>query len=270
MRLETWYTYIPTGLISFILEFYLSLFADHCTPGQCYTAVVLQLAILFTVKQLLNQVTEVFLPMLQSWWKRRKNLAATEENPYMPWERDFDLQPLPRLPLFSEYFEMIVQYGFTTMFVTTFPLAPLLSLINNITEIRVDSFKFLVESRRVMPQRARNIGIWNGLINFISHFAVLTNGLLIAFSTTFIDKMVYIFYHNGDLDGFLFSYLSRLNPNDWPDSQEQSLSVAPWGNVTECYYVGMRHPWTDEKLKYHRNEYWWRVRLEIAVLINFP
>ena len=43
---------------------------------------------------------------------------------------------------------MWLQFGFVTMFVTAFPLAPLFALINNIIEIRLDAIKMLTMERR--------------------------------------------------------------------------------------------------------------------------
>ena len=62
------------------------------------------------------------------------------------------------LPLFSEYFEMVMQFGYVTMFVAAFPLAPLFALFNNIVELRIDALKFVKETRRVLPERAADIG----------------------------------------------------------------------------------------------------------------
>ena len=46
-----------------------------------------------------------------------------------------------RLGLLDEYLELAIQYGFITLFVAAFPLAPLFALINNIFEIRLDARK---------------------------------------------------------------------------------------------------------------------------------
>lgn len=73
------------------------------------------------------------------------------------------------------YFISVVQYGFITMFVAAFPLAPFFALLNNIIEIRLDAFKFLVTNRRPMPSRAKDLGVWYKILDFISHAAVITN-----------------------------------------------------------------------------------------------
>ena len=52
------------------------------------------------------------------------------------WEQDYNLQAWTQLSLFEEYLEIVIQYGFITMFVSAFPLAPLFALVNNIMEVR--------------------------------------------------------------------------------------------------------------------------------------
>ena len=52
----------------------------------------------------------------------------------------------------------MIQYGFVTIFVAAFPLAPLFALINNIIEIRLDAYKFVTQWKRPMAARAQDIG----------------------------------------------------------------------------------------------------------------
>ena len=61
-----------------------------------------------------------------------KNTIFNEHPVSDEWEADYQLGDLERLHLLHEYIEMIIQYGFVTLFVAVFPLAPLLALINNI------------------------------------------------------------------------------------------------------------------------------------------
>ncbi len=52
----------------------------------------------------------------------------------------------------------VIQFGYASLFVVSFPLAPLLALINNYFEIRVDSFKLLHNTARPVPRKAQDIG----------------------------------------------------------------------------------------------------------------
>jgi hypothetical protein len=47
----------------------------------------------------------------------------------------------------DDYLEMIMQYGYCTMFAVAFPIAPVLALINNIFEAKID-FSKLLRSRK--------------------------------------------------------------------------------------------------------------------------
>lgn len=69
---------------------------------------------------------------------------------------------LPTYDPFGDYLELLILYGYVTLFVVAFPLAPLLGLINNIVEIRVDSFKLMHECSRPIPMGAEDIGAWSG------------------------------------------------------------------------------------------------------------
>jgi len=53
---------------------------------------------------------------------------------------------------------LVLQFSFTTIFVAAFPLAPLLALINNIFEIRLDAIKMVSLERRLVPKKTNDIG----------------------------------------------------------------------------------------------------------------
>lgn len=56
-----------------------------------------------------------------------------------------------------------------------FPLAPLFALINNITEHRLDAFKFVTRYRRPVPKKAAGIGSWNGILLGMTYISMVTN-----------------------------------------------------------------------------------------------
>ena len=69
----------------------------------------------------------------------------------------------------------VLQFGFITIFVAAFPLAPFFALLNNWVEIRLDAQKFVCETRRAVAERAENIGIWFKILDMLAQFAVITN-----------------------------------------------------------------------------------------------
>lgn len=81
--------------------------------------------------------------------------------------------PFPHDPLLLP--PAVLQFGFITIFVAAFPLAPLFALLNNWVEIRLDAQKFVCETRRAVSERAQNIGIWFTILDFMAHLAVISN-----------------------------------------------------------------------------------------------
>lgn len=69
----------------------------------------------------------------------------------------------------------VIQFGFVTLFVASFPLAPILALVNNLFEIRVDAWKITTQFRRVVPEKAQDIGAWQPILQGIAILAVVTN-----------------------------------------------------------------------------------------------
>lgn len=69
----------------------------------------------------------------------------------------------------------VLQFGFITIFVAAFPLAPLFALLNNWVEIRLDAHKFVCEYRRPVAERAQNIGVWFSILEALSHLSVIAN-----------------------------------------------------------------------------------------------
>ena len=82
----------------------------------------------------------------------------------------------------------VIQFGFVTMFVAAFPLAPLFALINNILELRIDAINFVVNFRRPVAERSQGIEVWFGILRTMSWFAVMVNSFVIAFTSEFIPR----------------------------------------------------------------------------------
>uniref|UniRef100_A0AAJ7X7X8 Anoctamin n=1 Tax=Petromyzon marinus TaxID=7757 RepID=A0AAJ7X7X8_PETMA len=113
---------------------------EECPPNGCLFELTSQLTVIMVVKQMVGNFQEVIIPWFSNWWAQRR-AKLRPEAVYTRWEQDMDLQPQSPLGLFDEYLEMVIQFGFVTLFVASFPLAPLLALLNNIIEVRVDAWK---------------------------------------------------------------------------------------------------------------------------------
>lgn len=69
----------------------------------------------------------------------------------------------------------VLQFGFITIFVAAFPLAPLFALLNNWVEIRLDAQKFVCEYRRPVAYRTQDIGVWFLILEVLAQISVVVN-----------------------------------------------------------------------------------------------
>ena len=81
---------------------------------------------------------------------------------------------------FADFNEMAVQYGYVALFAPAYPLAPILSMINNIIEIRVDAMRLCYACQRPTWTQAADIGSWYTVLNILGYAAVLTNATMMA------------------------------------------------------------------------------------------
>eukprot|EP01043_Picozoa_sp_COSAG02_P010530 COSAG02_NODE_371_length_23642_cov_21.655227_13_plen_433_part_00 len=82
---------------------------------------------------------------------------------------------------FDDFNEMAIQYGYLALFSPAYPLAPLLALLNNIVEIRVDAKKLCSSMRRPKWESAEDIGSWMTVLSAIGFAAVIVNSTMVAF-----------------------------------------------------------------------------------------
>eukprot|EP01038_Epipyxis_sp_PR26KG_P011021 gene11021-14802_t len=116
-----------------------------------------------------------------------KNMATPEDAKHeiSEIEKSFNLETYDiMLGTFEDYAEMIIQFGYTTMFIAGFPLATLMSLINNYVEIRVDAWKLCQLMRRPEPRGAEDIGTWYDILEVVSTAAIFINSGIVAFTGT--------------------------------------------------------------------------------------
>merc|ERR1712130_569191 len=78
-------------------------------------------------------------------------------------------------PLYDEYMEMVIQFGYVTMFGWCWPWAAFCSLLNNMIELRTDAWKMCHTFRRPFCDYSNGIGIWNDVLEFISILGVVVN-----------------------------------------------------------------------------------------------
>ncbi|XP_050308203.1 anoctamin-1-like isoform X2 [Anthonomus grandis grandis] len=237
---------------------------EECNPGGCLMELTIQLAIIMIGKQAVTSVLEMILPvcyrMLTTFISSKQKGGENERRHLIESNQmasDYNLYDLDSSSLFSEYLEMVIQYGFVTLFVTAFPLAPLFALINNVLEMRLDAKKFIKYYRRPVPQRVKNIGVWYNILAVIGRIAIVSNAMIIAFSSNFIPKLVYMLRVNPQHteEGFLNFTLAQFNTSDF---KPENAPIENYDNVTVCRYADFRNSYDDPQ-KYKRPIVFWHV-----------
>uniref|UniRef100_A0A8C1Z8B4 Anoctamin n=1 Tax=Cyprinus carpio TaxID=7962 RepID=A0A8C1Z8B4_CYPCA len=237
---------------------------EECEPGGCLIELTTQLVIVMVGKQVWGNIQEALVPWLCNWWVSR-NARNHPESLYSRWEQDHDLQTFGQLGLFYEYLEMVIQFGFITLFVASFPLAPLLALMNNILEVRVDAWKFTTQFRRPVAAKAHSIGAWDEILNMIAVFSVVTNAFIVSFTSDMIPRLVYKYAYyqgaEGSMEGYINSSLAVFNITDFkPENRPDDSENPDW-------YRDYRNPPGHEKPYIHSMQFWHILAAKLAFII---
>ena len=239
---------------------------EDCPPGGCISELATQMAIILAGKQFIFTFSQFVIPIIfsnkGSCLDRVLKNAAREDlegrRDKSPWERDYELAEAR--DVFAEYLEMVIQYGFVTIFVAAFPLAPLLALVNNLLETRLDAFKFVAQLRRPTGLKCKDIGIWYSILSAVGKIAIVCNAGIIAFSSDFLPMMLYAYENSERLkaDGYDDPLTGYVN------FSLAYASPAMTGRNGTCRYWAYR----DEEGK-HNFFFWKLFAVQLLFVITF-
>lgn len=249
---------------------------EECAPGGCLMELCIQLSIIMLGKQLIqNNLFEIGIPKMKKFIRylklKRQSLSDRDEHVKRKqrYEADFTLEPFAGLT--PEYMEMIIQFGFVTLFVASFPLAPLFALLNNIIEIRLDAKKFVTELRRPVAVRAKDIGIWYNILRGVGKLAVIINAFVISFTSDFIPRLVYLYMYSkdGTMHGFVNHTLSSFDVSDFQNGTAPNDPLDLGYEVQICRYKDYREPpWSEHKYDISK-DFWAVLAARLAFVIVF-
>lgn len=151
--------------------------------------------IYFTVTaQVVNFATEVIVP----YAKRKvfktvekvqselteKNSGSSPKVQDTPEEAKFlkrvrDEAELDQYDVTIDYREMVIQFGYLSLFSVVWPLTACSFLVNNWVEARSDAMKIAANSQRPIPWRADSIGPWLDSLGFLSWLGSVTSAALV-------------------------------------------------------------------------------------------
>ena len=147
-----------------------------------------QLAAILVIGAVINNIQELGTPWLLNW-QRSRNVRNELGDEHV--QIDIEVNKVVRLrkkvsysalELDEDFLEMVIQWGYVTMFVVAFPLAPAVALLNNVMELRIDANKLCTLTRRPRPRKVAGIGSWARLMDLIALIAIVTNVLLVGYT----------------------------------------------------------------------------------------
>jgi Calcium-activated chloride channel len=174
--------------------------SDPCTPRyagilddaipvpDCMAELETQLVSLLLTKATVQQLVEVGVPLVNVFLKNRQQRSAHESiSEGLPNAArtqlvsargilvgdDNTVLAQSKLARYKgneanlDFVEMVLQFGFISLFAQAAPIIALINLINNIIETRTDAFKILVVSQRTDAADASDIGSWLPILEFM-------------------------------------------------------------------------------------------------------
>ncbi|NXH49138.1 ANO2 protein, partial [Dicaeum eximium] len=249
---------------------------EECAPGGCLIELCIQLSIIMLGKQLIqNNLFEIGIPKLKKLFRKLKDerteikeMDTNQSKDPQQWDLDYILEPFTGLT--PEYMEMIIQFGFVTLFVASFPLAPVFALLNNIIEVRLDAKKFVTELRRPDTVREKDIGIWYNILSGIGKLSVIINAFVIAVTSDFIPRLMYQYAYsqNGTMHGFINHTLSYFNVTQLKAGTQPENSLFAQ-EVSFCRFKDYREPpWSPHQYELSK-QYWAVLSARLAFVILF-
>ncbi|KAI3380610.1 hypothetical protein SNEBB_011198 [Seison nebaliae] len=249
--------------------------AQGCDAAGCYSNLCFQSIILFIGTEASSIFSQIVAPYLQAKVVKilprkimgnfflEKNVDYEKSGP--TWYTDFFL-PEPDAGLFSEYSVLVQQFGFVTLFAVAFPLAPLLALICSMIELRIDAKKFIRRTQRSKAETARNIGIWVKIISAMAKIAVITNAVIIAWTTDFIPRLVYKFAFEGNNDVYQYNSYMNFTLSYYPI---ETLNITTNFTGEYCRFRGFHEPRTGMGNFECSNVYWYILMARLAFVLVF-
>jgi len=162
----------------------------HCMHGDCMADLGSQLAVFMIIRLTLQNFCELGLPWLlqylRDWREKRSFNTSLFGSPLtvMP-----DLSQAERqskkvdYDVYDDMDEMLILYGYTTLFVVACPWVPLLSLISSVLECYLDQKKLVLLFRRPFPWAAANNEPWDTAFETFGILAMVTNTAVVVFAS---------------------------------------------------------------------------------------
>lgn len=181
-------TFIFQFVNSFASLFYIAFIKPYISDidpciGSCMSELQASLGTIFLTRLATGSLLKILIPYMTKKQKEKSETKGADiddltdvELAYIQQEYHVMLGP------FADYANLVIQFGYATMFIAAYPLAMTMSFISNYVEMRVDAWKLCQLCRRPEPRSCEDIGTWYTILEIISFAAVLVNSGLVAFT----------------------------------------------------------------------------------------
>ncbi|KAI9485131.1 calcium-activated chloride channel-domain-containing protein [Zychaea mexicana] len=185
------YHYTQKIFVANFLVAYLSLLnISHSHTKVDFNRLRGQLIYFIVTGQLIGFATEMVLPYAMGRiLPKVKNMTSKEDkddkNNGVEQSGKGDLQAkfmkkvyhevdLPEYNIYTDFVEMVIQFGYVSMFSTVWPLTALCCMVNNWIELRGDAVKICKYTRRPVPLRSEGVGPWIGNMETLTWLSSVT------------------------------------------------------------------------------------------------
>lgn len=84
---------------------------------------------------------------------------------------------------FDDYIEMVITFGYITMFASVFVFGAAIIFGFILIEVRSDLFRMERNLKRPIPQKAWNIGSWTAIIELFCFMSVFSNIVIACYTS---------------------------------------------------------------------------------------
>jgi len=99
----------------------------------------------------------------------------------------------------QEYMKVVIQFGYLVMFSSCFPLFPLVLLIYNWVETKLDIYEYTLTINRAPKEKIRGIGAWMNVLSFLSMVAAILNCFTIVVVSRNLHELSWIIGTHDDV-----------------------------------------------------------------------
>jgi hypothetical protein len=188
----------------YISLYYIAFFKKHsnlfgvpisCVNDDCLEDLGSQLAIFMITRLTLQNVVEIGMPYILMNWRNytegRQFHTSMFTNPLtvMPDLSGAEKQSKKEdYDLYEDMDEVLILYGYTTLFVCACPWVIFLALLSSLLECFLDHKKLILLYRRPFPTSTANNEPWDTAFDVFGIMAMMTNAAVIVFSSKFFES----------------------------------------------------------------------------------